>query len=174
MNRSTPGLWGLDEIVCEKYEGYYVAILRLNAIFLLLYMSLIWQSRCSRSSRKWQPTPVFLPRESQGLWSLVGCRLWGQTLLKRLSSSSSNSRSSRVGQRLEFQALSSGMWCDSILAKWNAVHLAVLVMLGSYLTSLSLFLHEGSQRVRHDWATDLIWSDLMRGSQRRSAVYWEN
>ena len=27
--------------------------------------------------RKWQPTPVFLPRESQGQGSLVGCRLWG-------------------------------------------------------------------------------------------------
>ena len=29
--------------------------------------------------RKWQPTPVFLPGESQGLGSLVGCRLWGHT-----------------------------------------------------------------------------------------------
>ena len=29
--------------------------------------------------RKWQPTPVFLPGESQGWWSLVGCRLWGRT-----------------------------------------------------------------------------------------------
>ena len=28
--------------------------------------------------RKWQPTPVFLPRESQGWGSLVGCRLWGR------------------------------------------------------------------------------------------------
>ena len=27
--------------------------------------------------RKWQPTPVFLPGESQGPRSLVGCRLWG-------------------------------------------------------------------------------------------------
>ena len=27
----------------------------------------------------WQPTPVFLPGESQGLGSLVGCRLWGRT-----------------------------------------------------------------------------------------------
>ena len=26
--------------------------------------------------RKWQPTPVFLPGESQGLGSLVGCHLW--------------------------------------------------------------------------------------------------
>ena len=29
--------------------------------------------------RKWQPTPVFLPGESQGQRSLVGCRLWGCT-----------------------------------------------------------------------------------------------
>ena len=29
--------------------------------------------------RKWQPTPVFLPGESQGRQSLVGCRLWGHT-----------------------------------------------------------------------------------------------
>ena len=29
--------------------------------------------------RKWQPTPVFLPGESQGQGSLVGCHLWGCT-----------------------------------------------------------------------------------------------
>ena len=29
--------------------------------------------------RRWQPTPVFLPGESQGRESLVGCRLWGRT-----------------------------------------------------------------------------------------------
>ena len=28
---------------------------------------------------KWQPTPVFLPGESQGPQSLVGCCLWGHT-----------------------------------------------------------------------------------------------
>ena len=49
--------------------------------------------------RKLQPTPVFLPWESQGRGSLVGCGLWGrtrpqtwlksQTRLKRFSSSSS-------------------------------------------------------------------------------------
>ena len=31
--------------------------------------------------RKWQPTPVFLPGESQGRGSLVGCHLWGHTEL---------------------------------------------------------------------------------------------
>ena len=29
--------------------------------------------------RKWKPTPVFLPGESQGEGSLVGCRQWGCT-----------------------------------------------------------------------------------------------
>ena len=44
-------------------------------------------------SRKWQPTPVFLPGESQGRRSLVRCRLWGcreSNTLKQLSSSSNN------------------------------------------------------------------------------------
>ena len=31
--------------------------------------------------RKWQPTPVFLPGESQGQRSLLGCCLWGRTEL---------------------------------------------------------------------------------------------
>ena len=43
--------------------------------------------------RKWQPTPVFLPGESQGRGSLVGCHLWGRTesdTTERLSSSNSS------------------------------------------------------------------------------------
>ena len=42
--------------------------------------------------RKWQPTSVFLPGESQGWRSLVGCR----TRLKQLSSSRSSSSISCV------------------------------------------------------------------------------
>ena len=34
-----------------------------------------------KKTRNWQPTPVFLPGESQGWVSLVGCRLWGRTEL---------------------------------------------------------------------------------------------
>ena len=44
------------------------------------WVSCIWGrffTLCWR--RKWQPTPVFLPGESQGWWSLAGCRLWGCT-----------------------------------------------------------------------------------------------
>ena len=55
------------------------------ATSLSLFIFLHWR-------RKWQPTPVFLPGESQGWGSWVGCHLWGCTesdTLKRLSSSSS-------------------------------------------------------------------------------------
>ena len=40
------------------------------ATSLSLFIFMHWR-------RKWQPTPVFLPGESQGRWSLVGCHLWG-------------------------------------------------------------------------------------------------
>ena len=42
------------------------------AISLSLFTFMHW-------GRRWQPTPVFLPGESQGRGSLVGCRLWGRT-----------------------------------------------------------------------------------------------
>jgi len=42
------------------------------ATSLSLFTFMLWR-------RKWQPTPVFLPGESQGRGSLVGCRLWGRT-----------------------------------------------------------------------------------------------
>ena len=42
------------------------------ATSLSLFTFMLWR-------RKWQPTPVFLPGESQGRGSLVGCRLWGHT-----------------------------------------------------------------------------------------------
>ena len=44
------------------------------ATSLSLFTLLHWR-------KKWQPTPVFLPGESQGRGSLVGCSLWGRTEL---------------------------------------------------------------------------------------------
>ena len=62
--------------------------------------------------RQWQPTPVFLPGESQRWGSLVGCRLGvaqSRTRLKRLSSSSS-SILFLVTLSLLAQPLMSPMW----------------------------------------------------------------
>ena len=39
----------------------------------------LWLFTFMHWRRKWQPTPLFLPGESQGRGSLVGCRLWGHT-----------------------------------------------------------------------------------------------
>ena len=39
-----------------------------------MWLDIIWR-------RKWQPTPVFLPGESQGRRSLVDCHLWVRTEL---------------------------------------------------------------------------------------------
>ena len=39
----------------------------------------LWLFTFMHWRRKWQPTPVFLPGESHGQRSLVGCRLWGRT-----------------------------------------------------------------------------------------------
>ena len=74
--------------------------------------------------RKWQPTPVFLPGESQGWRSLVGCcRLWGRTesdTTERLSSSSSRDTIGEGnGTPLQYSCLENpmdgGAW-------WAAVH----------------------------------------------------
>ena len=43
-----------------------------SATLLSLFTFMHWR-------RKWQRTLVFLPGESQGRGSLVGCRLWGHT-----------------------------------------------------------------------------------------------
>ena len=42
------------------------------ATSLLVFTFMHWR-------RKWQPTPVFLPGESQRRGTLVGCHLWGRT-----------------------------------------------------------------------------------------------
>ena len=62
--------------ICHEVMG-------LNTMVLVFWM-LSWEPGFSLSSftfmhwrRKWQPTPVLFPGESQGQGSLVGCHLWG-------------------------------------------------------------------------------------------------
>ena len=47
----------------------------------LLKASFMALSNVTIQRRKWQPTPVFLPRESREQGSLVGCCPWGRTEL---------------------------------------------------------------------------------------------
>ena len=81
--------------------------------------------------RKWQPTPIFLPGESQGRGSLVGCCLWG----------------CRVGydwSDLAAAAANIGLWSLCFIAIFKdktdghlrRKHTAIIVML-SWLSSLT-------------------------------------
>ena len=47
-----------------------MGLLRVGRDFTFTFTFMHWR-------RKWQPTPVFLPGESQRRWSLMGRRLWG-------------------------------------------------------------------------------------------------
>ena len=52
----------------HKFDVFY----QYYSLEFVLFTFMHWR-------RKWQPTPVFLPGESQGRGSLVGCCLWGHT-----------------------------------------------------------------------------------------------
>ena len=54
--------------------GRVLTKIKVHETSLSLFTFMHWR-------RKWQPTPVFLPGESQGQGSLVGCCLWGHTEL---------------------------------------------------------------------------------------------
>ena len=71
---STPFAWKIPWME-EPGRLQYMGSLRVRldwANSLSLFPFMHWR-------RKWQPTPVFLPGESHGQGSLVGCRLWGHT-----------------------------------------------------------------------------------------------
>ena len=50
--------------------------------------------------RKWQPTPVFLPGESQGRGSLVGCRLWCHTELDMTEATQQQQEASSLNSKM--------------------------------------------------------------------------
>ena len=98
-NYSTPMIKMANFVVCTYYKFYKamaphssilaweipwteepgrlqpMGVLRVGhnwAASLSLFTFIHWR-------RKWQPTPMFLPGESQGWGSLVDCHLWGRT-----------------------------------------------------------------------------------------------
>ena len=64
----------------------------------------LWLFTFMHWRRKWQPTPVFLPGESQGQRSLVGCRLWGHTELDTTEATQQQQQQQQQ-QQLQIQPL---------------------------------------------------------------------
>ena len=68
--------------------------------------------------RKWQPTPVFLPGESQGRGSLEGCRLWGCTESDTTKAKQKQQQKGTVNSYLPLMGS---------LSQYRAVHTALCV-----------------------------------------------
>ena len=62
----------IQQLERESKATVTLELMQSRATSLSLFTFMHWR-------RKWQPTPVSLPGESQGRESLVGCRLWGRT-----------------------------------------------------------------------------------------------
>ena len=59
----------------------------------------LWLFTFMHWRRTWQPTPVFLPGESQGWGSLVGCCLWGRTESDTTEATQQQQQQHREGSR---------------------------------------------------------------------------
>ena len=78
--------------------------------------------------RKWQPTPVFLPGESQGWGRLMGCRLWDHT--------ESDTTEATQQQQQQQQCLPPILWPDREGSTWVGVGSLVKTMCISFKKSI--------------------------------------
>ena len=62
-----------------QHHSSKASILQRSAFFTVQLSHPYMTTRKTIALRQWQPTPVFLPGESQGRGSLVGCHLWSRT-----------------------------------------------------------------------------------------------
>ena len=86
INSSVPSLQRDSIYICVSiqylYSSFWVTslcIIGSSFVYLIRTDSNLFLVMAEYWRRKWKPTPVFLPGESQGWGSLVGCRLWGRT-----------------------------------------------------------------------------------------------
>ena len=133
--------------------------------------------------RKWHPTPVFLPGESQGwgaLWATASGVTQSQTRLKWLSSSSSSSSSCNMFDTYAFFFFLShpwnkpperGVWrspfCQCVAQeKAMAPHSSTLAWKIPWAEEPGRLQPMGSQRVGHDWAAWLSLFTFMHGRRK--------
>ena len=116
--------------------------------------------------RKWQPTPVFLPGESQGRGSLVGCRLWGRrvghdwsdlaiaavwvTPILEASLMTQMVKNRPAIQDTRVRSLGG----EDSLEKGMATHSSILAWKIPWTEESGELQSKGSQRVRHHWAAN--------------------
>ena len=98
--------------------------------------------------RKWQPTPVFLPGESQGRWSLVGCCLWGRTELDTTEATQQQQQHTEI----LFEEVESLEICLILLQKSFAAVFKTVPGEVSFVSQIYLFVCTYSV-----WLGDALW-----------------
>jgi len=104
--------------------------------------------------RKWQPTPVFLPGESQGQRSLVGCHLWDLRVghdWSDLAAAAAVAQTVKNLPAMQETRVRSLDW-EVPLEKGMAIHSSILAWRILWTEKPAGLQFMGSQRVRHDWA----------------------
>ena len=123
--------------------------------------------------RKWQPTPVFLPGESQG-WRIPGTGEPGGLLSMRLprvrhdwsnlaaaaAATNTHTWTSLVAQTVKHLPIMREIWVQSLgwkdlLEKEMATYSSVLAWKIPWMEETGRLQSIGSQRVGHNWATSL-------------------
>ena len=101
--------------------------------------------------RNWQPTPVFLPGESRGQRSLVGCRLWGCT------ESDTTEATYQQQASLSFtisQSLLKLMFIESVMPSNHLIHCRPLLWPWIF-PSIKVFSNESALHIRWPKVLDL-------------------
>ena len=120
--------------------------------------------------RKWQPTPVFLPGESQGRGSLVGCRLMGSHRVRHnwsdLAAALELYIHSLVAQTVKNLPAMRETWVRSLgwedpLEKGMATHSSILAWRIPWTEEPDRLQSMESQRVRCDLATEQRTTDIL-------------
>ena len=113
--------------------------------------------------RKWQSTPVFLPGESQGQGSLVGCRLWGCTESDTTEATQQQQQQWFSGKESTCQWRKPGfdLWVGKIL--WKRQWLPTLVFLpGKSHGQRSLMDYSPCGWKSRTWLSDWTHTMLLR------------
>ena len=87
-------------------------------------MTEVTQHACMHWRRKQQPTPVFLPGESQGQRSLVGCHLRGRTELDTTEATQQQQPHSLFTQLIPSVSVLRPELCE-VLLKWHLLMMVV-------------------------------------------------